>query len=788
MTYVDRVRTVDDGRMVQRTALAEQIAGVCGMGGVVIVAAEAGTGKTVLARQALAQAAGQDVEVHDLGQRPGIDALAALGRALAGRRAGAGAIVASRRDPGLSLDELRATGPVLELDGDDLAWTVAEVAEGLERWGARGDPDHLQETTEGWVAAVRLAALIGEHALSPSSPPLAEYVLRDALAGVPGDLYEAFLRVSFLGTFDEADAAAALAGGVDTTELLARLRRHRLFLHAVAPGIWRVHRLAAAVARRHVAIVDPSLARRLRRHRGGGGGEAHDPQALTDAATADPLLAGHAWELLLDGELTAPSPPALRAAQAGGAAGRLAAALGALATGNAARAQPLLDADAGAGADAGDPVRGLAAVMAARLRADLPAVVHGVEAIEQLPDADLGLRAMALTERGILEFDLGQVDAAEADLAAAAGMAQRAERSAVGARARGALALLCLAMGRLSEATRHADAALAGPPPGFADGRARAAVALALCAYMRDELLHARELSEQARREAADCRDDAVWLIVTIEAVLVAEALGEYDEALMTLAGGREVLDAQNPISVFNAPLLDLIHARLVEHVGRPDEAARLVEAFPRSLDADLALARRHLHEQRPHDAMGMLAPWVRESGVGSPLAGRISWHLVTFALAAAAVHDDAASREAIERALDLTAPERVRRPFAEERIRLRPLLERHLLGETKHGAFVTELLQRQGLDERAAASDARVREPLTERERTVLGYLPSGMTAAEIGAALVVSEATVRTHLRHIYDKLGVAGRREAVQRGAELRYLAQDDAPNRYIQGRQT
>ena len=50
---------------------------------------------------------------------------------------------------------------------------------------------------------------------------------------------------------------------------------------------------------------------------------------------------------------------------------------------------------------------------------------------------------------------------------------------------------------------------------------------------------------------------------------------------------------------------------------------------------------------------------------------------------------------------------------------------------------------------ERAATSDAQLREPLTERERVVLGYLPSTMTAAEIAAALTVSEATVRTHLR---------------------------------------
>ena len=95
--------------------------------------------------------------------------------------------------------------------------------------------------------------------------------------------------------------------------------------------------------------------------------------------------------------------------------------------------------------------------------------------------------------------------------------------------------------------------------------------------------------------------------------------------------------------------------------------------------------------------------PWpcsrrgLRTAGPDSPRAGRITWHLVTFALAAAAAQDDEAAHTALERALDLAAPELVRRPFVEERARLRPLLERHAAGATKHGAFVRDLLERGG-------------------------------------------------------------------------------------------
>ena len=54
--------------------------------------------------------------------------------------------------------------------------------------------------------------------------------------------------------------------------------------------------------------------------------------------------------------------------------------------------------------------------------------------------------------------------------------------------------------------------------------------------------------------------------------------------------------------------------------------------------------------------------------------------------------------------------------------------------------------------------------EALSQREREVLRYVPSVLSAAEIGAELYVSVNTVKAHLRSIYRKLGVSRRREAV------------------------
>jgi DNA-binding NarL/FixJ family response regulator len=65
-----------------------------------------------------------------------------------------------------------------------------------------------------------------------------------------------------------------------------------------------------------------------------------------------------------------------------------------------------------------------------------------------------------------------------------------------------------------------------------------------------------------------------------------------------------------------------------------------------------------------------------------------------------------------------------------------------------------------------------RVRAPappaeLSERERTVLALVARGCTNKEAAAALFISETTVKTHLAHIYTKLGVSDRAAAVAVG---------------------
>jgi ATP/maltotriose-dependent transcriptional regulator MalT len=62
--------------------------------------------------------------------------------------------------------------------------------------------------------------------------------------------------------------------------------------------------------------------------------------------------------------------------------------------------------------------------------------------------------------------------------------------------------------------------------------------------------------------------------------------------------------------------------------------------------------------------------------------------------------------------------------------------------------------------------------EPLTAAEQRILELLPTN-TYLQMAATLYVSRNTVKTHLRAIYQKLGVASRSEAIQRAIDLRLL---------------
>lgn len=72
------------------------------------------------------------------------------------------------------------------------------------------------------------------------------------------------------------------------------------------------------------------------------------------------------------------------------------------------------------------------------------------------------------------------------------------------------------------------------------------------------------------------------------------------------------------------------------------------------------------------------------------------------------------------------------------------------------------------------AVGQAEGPTPLTAKETQVLAGLAAGRTNRDLAEELFVSPATIKTHLNHIYAKLGVSNRRQALRRAVELGLLA--------------
>jgi LuxR family maltose regulon positive regulatory protein len=113
-------------------------------------------------------------------------------------------------------------------------------------------------------------------------------------------------------------------------------------------------------------------------------------------------------------------------------------------------------------------------------------------------------------------------------------------------------------------------------------------------------------------------------------------------------------------------------------------------------------------------------------------------------------------------------------------------LLERQARHATAHAALIEDVLKLppdgagdsppadSGGPGRPAASAGRLREPLSQAETRVLRYLPTSLSVAEIAGQLCLSVNTVRMRMRHLYAKLGVHRRHEAVEQARGLGLLA--------------
>jgi LuxR family maltose regulon positive regulatory protein len=142
-------------------------------------------------------------------------------------------------------------------------------------------------------------------------------------------------------------------------------------------------------------------------------------------------------------------------------------------------------------------------------------------------------------------------------------------------------------------------------------------------------------------------------------------------------------------------------------------------------------------------------------------------------ALAFQAQGDVDRALSALERALSLAEPEGYVRTFIDEGEPMARLLRR-ALSQGIAPNYVARLLAALGEEaELASPAMESLIEPLTERELDVLRLIVAGLSNPEIAEELVIAVSTVKSHINHIYSKLGVTSRTQAVARARELRLL---------------
>jgi LuxR family maltose regulon positive regulatory protein len=132
---------------------------------------------------------------------------------------------------------------------------------------------------------------------------------------------------------------------------------------------------------------------------------------------------------------------------------------------------------------------------------------------------------------------------------------------------------------------------------------------------------------------------------------------------------------------------------------------------------------------------------------------------------------------DSLGHALRLAAPERLRRPFREAPPDVRRLLRARRDVAQRHGWLDADRDRRgpavSTTAPHPAAPGLLLPEPLTEKERVVLGHMAQLLTTEEIAGTMFVSVNTIRTHVRNILRKLGATRRNQAIRRARELGIL---------------
>ena len=204
----------------------------------------------------------------------------------------------------------------------------------------------------------------------------------------------------------------------------------------------------------------------------------------------------------------------------------------------------------------------------------------------------------------------------------------------------------------------------------------------------------------------------------------------------------------------------------------------------------DVARARILLVQKMPAEALSLLEPFQVDAEKQERWSHVIEIKVLQ-ALAHSMRNEDQEALTVLAQALYLAEPENYIRIFVDEGTAMATLLSRLREQERKKGpapyldallaAFSPEGITHKTLPTTSGQPRGRVLEqplvePLSERELEVLHWIARGDSNQEIADALVIALDTVKRHVTHIFEKLGVNNRVQAVARARALGLLSDE------------
>jgi LuxR family transcriptional regulator, maltose regulon positive regulatory protein len=745
-------------------------------------------------------------------------------------------VLATRHDLRLGLHRLRLEGELTEIRAADLRFTLEEARALLEAAGVELSAAALaglHERTEGWAAGLRLAALsLAGHpdpegfvaGFSGSERTVAEYLLAEVLERQPRQVRRLLLRTSILEQVNGelADLLSARSGGGRILQDLEQAGAFVVSLDA-ARSWFRYHRLFADLLQLELQATEPNELPALHAAAGtwlarhGFPAEAiRHAQAAGDWDLAVRVLADHWFGLVLDGrgalayQLLAGFPAELVTADAELTTLTAASELTRESLEEAER--HLERATAGSASVPADRLRGFRVLLAlqrirlARKRSDLSAAVAEARELMDLAEAadavprvrGEDVRAVALVSLGEVELAWQRLDEAERHLEQGIAVARRIGRPYI--------EVIGLAHGAWVAAYRSLALAVERGTQAIELARqygwAEHPVLSAACTVIATAMIWRGQLDEGERwlRDAEGTlraeAEPATSLLFHQARGALELARGRYDDALTAFGAAAKhaaLLVSLHPLRAQPRALTVYTLLRAGDIKSAEQALAEMDEQQREAAEGREAVAALRLAQGDPQAALEALA-LVLDGPASVNTRARVGACLLA-AIARDAVGDRAAAEDALERALDLAEPDGMVMPFLIHRAP--ELLEWYSRRRTAHAALVAKiraLLAPGGSDApggfggtREAWGDAQVQgasgdrppeatlvEPLSEMEMRVLRFLPTNLKAAEIAGELYLSVHTVKTHIRHVYTKLGVHGRGEAVQQARALGLLA--------------